>query len=260
MSRFIFFLTLGFIYLALLHSYSPHERQIIDVKDHIGLLKEINSTQEINPNHPYSFILTDVYKEGVFIKTRFIKIKTVSPFHDSSFSIYKVNSSYYHYLKPYIGYEILHQAPEMNYPQNTVLPPGFSFVGNPILGYWKKSSGEKNWAFYRFYKDLYSELAWETPIGNYRPTVPDYRSVRKLSVANKQYQIDYPKPEKLNYTRQRDNIFLSESRFYGARGAFTPYLAPSFIERLNREQWTSMTNLFSSYYDIFFRPLQGASL
>ena len=155
MSRFIFFLTIAFVYLALLHAYSPLERQIIDVKDYNGLLKEVKATTDFNENHPYSMLIIDVYKEGVFIKTSYIKIKLVSPFHDSLFLTYKVSSNYYHYLKPYIGYEVLHHKPEDPYPLNTILPPGFSFVGNPILGYWSKKTGVKRWAFYRFYKNLY---------------------------------------------------------------------------------------------------------
>lgn len=260
MSRFIFFLTIAFVYLALLHAYSPLERQIIDVKDYQGLLKEVKATADFNENHPYSMILVDVYKEGVFIKTSYIRIKLVSPFHDSIFLTYKVNSSYYHYLKPYIGYEVLHHKPESAMPMNTILPPGFSFVGNPVLGYWRKKSGTKYWAFYRFYKDLYQELGWDTPVGDYRPDVTSYRSLRKLSVSNKQYQIDYPKPQNLNYTRDRENIIMYAGNYFGFQGYHTPYLAQSFIERLNREQWSSFGNLISSYYDIFFRPLQGNTL
>lgn len=255
MSRFIFFLTLSFAYLGLMQTHSPFERQILDLYNGEGLLQEISNTNGLNLKHPYSIILTNIYKEGVFLKTNFASLKIISPFNPSIDVTYKISSEYYHYLKPYIGLEILRLTPGVEAPQNIFLPPGFSFVGNPILGYWRNNSNtkEREWHFYRFYRDLYTQLAWDTPIGNYQPTVTEYRQLKKLNLKGNRYSINIPDDSPFQKTRERDNLILS-SPLFGARGTHTPYIATKYAELIKNNQGAHFTNVLISYYQNFLKP------
>lgn len=261
MTKIIFFLTLSFVYLGLLQLYSPFETQIINIKNHQTLLKEIKSDPilQINPNHPYSIILTDVYREGVFVRTSFIQVKIVSPFHSAQKISYKINSPYYHYLKPYVGYELLRNIPHVNSPQNIILPPGFSFVANPILGYWVKKSGKKVWSFYRFYGHLYEDLGWDIPSESYRPSVEEYHALSDLATNNDHYITSQALSSPIVKTRERDNLIMQMPKLFGKKGRHTPYISNNSLNNESKDKWSDLLAITKNYYNNFFAPLNPPS-
>lgn len=263
MTKFTFFLTILFVYLGLLQFFSPTEKQILDIKNSRELLTHLKGDFNSFMKHPSSIILADVYREGVFIRTSYVKLYLVSPFESKKTISYKVSSSYYHYLAPYIGHEILrHQTQRNPIAQNIFLPPGFSFVANPILGYWKDTNKGRRWFFYKYYEQLYKDLAWDSPKGSYRPRVETYRSLMKLGKKNDLFLLPGREQSfsRFKKTPRRSNLIVQESEFFAKPDRYLSYLVPLSLRRKEVRSLVGFMNFTLAYYEQLFNIDQSLGI
>ena len=160
MNKFVIYIFIVLIYLGLSKNFSPSEYGVAYIQNFEQLSAHI-------PGAPVTAILTDYHTSGFLIKTHYLKLKIVKGFESVDELILRTPSDFAEQNIRYIGLSIFRRFERDQIEDTTPLPPGSIFLNDREFGVWRNGpSGDKEWRFYRAYRNLPLYLGW----GKYRPS------------------------------------------------------------------------------------------